>query len=214
MRINQYVAKASGLSRRAADKAIESGQVLVNGRLAETGYNVQNDDVVTFNYQPLKLKPTLTIIFNKPIGYICSRNGQGSQTIYDLLPAKYHNLKPVGRLDKDSSGLLVLTNDGELANQLTHPSFQKEKIYEVKLNKTLTTGDQTQIFEGVKLHDGLSSLRLQGVDKNWKVTMSEGRNRQIRRTFDALGYTVVKLHRIKFGDYQLRSLAKGKTKEI
>jgi 23S rRNA pseudouridine2605 synthase len=118
----------------------------------------------------------------------------------------------VGRLDKDSSGLLLLTNDGQLAYDLTHPSSQKEKIYEIKLEKPLTPGDKTRIEQGLMLEDGVSKLALKSLDKTghtWQVTMHEGRNRQIRRTFATLDYDVQKLHRVQFGPYRLKNLAVG-----
>ncbi len=206
MRINQYVALATGLSRRKADEVITSGKVTVNGKSAETGLQVSAQDEVQLDGKIIIPAETQTILLNKPAGYVCSRQGQGSKTIYDLLPKELHNLKPIGRLDKDSSGLLLLTNDGELANQLTHPSFAKEKIYMVQLDKQLADTDLQQIEKGVQLEDGLSKLKLSGNGTSWTVTMSEGRNRQIRRTFSNLNYEVQKLHRIKFGDYKLGNL--------
>ena len=138
--------------------------------------------------------------------------------MYDLLPAEYQQLKPVGRLDKDSSGLLLLTNDGQLAHELTHPSFQKEKQYVIRLDKELSEADfETITKKGVPLVDGISKFGLDYVnDQNyeWKVTMAEGRNRQIRRTFEALGYHVTKLHRTQFGPYQLHDLQQGKYQVI
>jgi 23S rRNA pseudouridine2605 synthase len=131
-----------------------------------------------------------------------------------LLPAAYHRLKPVGRLDKDSSGLLLLTDDGQLANQLTHPSYQKVKVYQVQLDRNLTNADQEAIEAGVKLEDGLSRLGLSGRGNNWQVQMSEGRNRQIRRTFEALGYRVIKLHRTGFGPASLAELPAGAYREV
>lgn len=215
MRINRFVALATGLSRRAADKLADSGEILVNGRPIKAGKEVAETDQITLHGRRLRLPESRTIMLNKPAGYVCSRNGQGSKTIYDLLPAELHDLKPVGRLDKDSSGLLLMTNNGELAHKLTHPSFQKEKIYEVRLDKPLTPHDWRQITQaGVVLDDGLSRFELTRQDKNnyftWAVTMSEGRNRQIRRTFAALGYMVVKLHRSRFGAYRLGRLGAGK----
>lgn len=127
MRINKFIALASGISRRAADQAIEEGRVQINGTSATAGYDTQPDDVVCLDHQPLQLKQLRTIVLNKPAGYVTSREGQGSKTIYDLLPPSLHHLKAVGRLDKDSSGLLLLTNDGTLAQQLTHPSYQKNE---------------------------------------------------------------------------------------
>jgi 23S rRNA pseudouridine2605 synthase len=214
MRINKYVAQATGLSRRAADAAITEGRVQVNDRIPEQGYDVTETDQVTLDSRlitpPVK---TTTVMMNKPVGYVVSRNGQGSHTVYELLPPAYQNLKPVGRLDKDSSGLLLLTDDGQLAHELTHPSRQKEKVYEIRLYKALTPDDRRTITtKGVQLEDGISTFRLDAAnDQNdeWKAVMSEGRNRQIRRTFEALGYTVKTLHRTHFGPYVLGSLKSG-----
>lgn len=211
MRINAYVALATGMSRRSADTVIKSGRVKVNGHPASIGHAVQAQSTVTLDNTRLSLPDnTTTIVLNKPLGYVTSRAGQGNKTIYELLPKKFHHLKPVGRLDKDSSGLLLLTNDGQLANQLTHPSYAKEKIYEISLDKVLAPSDKAFLERGIKLKDGLSKLKLQGQGSHWTVTISEGRNRQIRRTFAALDYKVVKLHRTSFGYYQLGRLKEGK----
>lgn len=206
MRINKFVAQASGLSRRKADSVIEAGRVTVNGLAAKLGLELSSGDVVALDNKLLVVQPFTTIVLNKPVGYVCSRNGQGNLTIYDLLPKEFHHLKPVGRLDKDSSGLLLLTNDGELAQKLTHPSHQKEKKYEVEFDKELSENDMNKIENGVQLDDGMSRLKLAGAGKRWTVTMHEGRNRQIRRTFEALNYKVIKLHRTQFGPYRLGDL--------
>jgi 23S rRNA pseudouridine2605 synthase len=224
MRINKYVALATGMSRRAADTAIADKRVTVNGAKASKGQEVTDADKVALGGRPIATTAnSVTIMLNKPVGYVVSRDGQGSKTIYDLLPTDLRNLKPVGRLDKDSSGLLLLTNDGNLAHELSHPSFQKEKVYEVGLDKPLTAKDKQKIENGVELEDGVSLLslearvqssekpKLQSLDsKLWFVRMHEGRNRQIRRTFSALGYTVTKLHRTQFGKYGLQSVKDGK----
>ena len=210
MRINKFVAQATGLSRRAVDAAIGKGRITVNGVPAEAGQQIDTSDVVTLDKRPITPPvKTYTLILNKPVGYVVSRDGQGSPTVYDLLPSEYHTLKPVGRLDKDSSGLLLLTNNGELAHQLTHPSFEKEKVYQVELNKPLTSVDREAIEAGVELEDGVSHLGLGGKGAAWTVTISQGRNRQIRRTFAARGYIVIKLHRTQFGPYTLGKLAPG-----
>jgi 23S rRNA pseudouridine2605 synthase len=214
MRINKYVAACTGMSRRAADAIIAEGQVTVNGQPSLTGQDVSASDVVIFNGKPLKLPAKQTILFHKPAGYITSRNGQGNKTIYDLLPFALHQLKPVGRLDKETSGLLILTNDGDLAQQLTHPGFHKVKIYEMTINKPLAPLHRQMISEmGIQLEDGPSKLHLdrltEGNDKAWRVTMHEGRNRQIRRTFASLGYQVTSLHRTQFGNYHLGKLQAG-----
>lgn len=210
MRLNKFIAQTTGASRRAADKMIEAGKVTVNGTQAELAQQVGDSDAVALDGKQLILtEKHQTILLNKPVGYVCSRDGQGSKTIYDLLPKELHRLKPVGRLDKDSSGLLLMTSDGELANMLTHPKFQKEKVYNITLNKSLEPEDKLRISVGVKLEDGYSSLRLKELEneQTWQVTMTEGRNRQIRRTFEALGYKVVKLQRLQFGDFRLGKLA-------
>jgi 23S rRNA pseudouridine2605 synthase len=219
MRLNKYIAQATGLSRRAADIAIEKGRILVNGQMPSLGYEVADTDRVTLDSRPITPSvKTTTIMLNKPPDYVCSRDGQGSKTVYDLLPEDYRPLKTVGRLDKDSSGLLLLTNDGQLAYELTHPKFHKTKVYKIALNKPLTLEDAAKISGGVMLEDGASKLQLEPINKgdtsNWKVTMHEGRNRQIRRTFEALGYTLPKLHRTQFGPYQLESLPSGKFKSL
>ena len=220
MRINKYVALASNLSRRGADAAIADYRVGINGKTAQMGSEVVDGDVVTLDNRVITPPVNrVTVMLNKPTGYIVSKDGQGGDTIYDLLPYEYERLNPVGRLDKDSSGLILLTNDGDLAQELTHPSKQKRKVYEVVLDKPLQPLHRQMISDhGLKLEDGLSKLQLErlkeGDDLSWKVTMSEGRNRQIRRTFGSLDYDVQSLHRTSFGDYQLHDLASGSHKEV
>jgi len=219
MRLNKYVALGTGMSRRDADNAIAEGRIVVDGVRATLGQQVDiSNPNIMYDGEPLTPLPSVvTIMLHKPIGYVCSRDGQGSKTIYDIIPNTYHNLKPVGRLDKDSSGLLLLTNDGTLAYELTHPSFRKEKTYEVALNRNLTTADYESLTSGILLEDGMSKLGLSNdatSKANWIVKIHEGRNRQIRRTFDSLGYKVIKLHRTQFGKYSLDNLASGKIMEI
>ena len=217
MRINQYVALATGISRRRADTLIEQGRVLVNDQVAKPGTTVEVTATVTLDDRRIQAPAkTTTIMLNKPIGYVCSRDGQGSKTVYDLLPSEYQQLKTIGRLDKDSSGLLLLTNDGVLANQLSHPSHEKLKLYEVQLITSLGTAHRKQLLKGVELEDGISTLKTvnQVSDRVYEVTLAEGRNRQIRRTFAAIGHTVQRLHRTQFGPYTLGVLDSGKYKEI
>lgn len=233
MRINKFVASSTHLSRRKAEEAIAAGQVTVNGQPASPGQEVSQTDVVALQGRRLIAPVTnTTIVLNKPVGYVVSRSGQGAPTIYDLLPEQYHRLNPVGRLDKDSSGLLLLTDDGDIANRLTHPSYQKEKLYEVSLDKPLTVEDFKIITEtGVDIGDGrLSRLQLSELgtrnpklghtsysripNSEFRITMREGRNRQIRRTFDVLGYTVQTIHRTHFGPYQLSGLALGEVRKV
>jgi 23S rRNA pseudouridine2605 synthase len=215
MRLNKYVAQSTGLSRRAADEAISQNRVQVNGVLPSAGQQIGDSDVVTLDGSVITppVKST-TILLHKPVGYVCSREGQGSRTVYDLLPAGLHSLKTVGRLDKDSSGLLLMTDDGQLAQQLTHPSFQKIKVYEVEISRPLQPLHRQLIADhGIQLEDGRSQLQLErlkdGDDTRWRVTMHEGRNRQIRRTFEALGYEISRLHRTQFGSYGLGDIRPG-----
>ncbi len=215
MRINKFVALATGMSRRSADTALDNGRVFVNGQRPTPGQDVTDEDSVTLDGRAITTDVKIrTIMLNKPVGFVCSRDGQGSRTIYDILPIEDRTLKPVGRLDKYSSGLLLLTNDGQLAQQLTHPSNRKNKIYEVTLSVDLQPLHRQMIEDhGITLHDGVSKLRLErlhdGNDKAWKVIMHEGRNRQIRRTFAALNYNINSLHRVQLGTYKLGSLKPG-----
>jgi 23S rRNA pseudouridine2605 synthase len=239
MRLNRWLATNLGISRRQADKLINSGAVSVNGVVAALGTTLQDKDCIKLNNQIVEPKTKFTyLLLNKPVGYVCSRQGQGSPTIYELLPKEYWPLKPAGRLDKDSSGLLLLTDDGQLIYNLTHPSSQKTKTYEVQLNKKIEYKDQQAITAGrVKLSDGISQFNIKHIDgakimrphyfgtnedwlvsevskeapwNSYQITMSEGRNRQIRRTFEALGYEVTRLHRTQIGPYKIGGLAPGK----
>lgn len=219
-RLNKYVALSLGVSRRQADDLIASGKITKNNQPAALGARVEASDQVSYQGQNIYPQKNRYIILNKPTGYVCSRRKQDdTPTIYDLLPQDLHNLKPVGRLDKDSSGLILLTNDGDFAFKMTHPSFQKQKRYLVRLDKPLEPLHRQMISDfGVNLPDGNSRLILtrqhEGDENSWIVEMSEGRNRQIRRTFSSLGYTVVKLHRTNFGNYALDDIRRGKFKPV
>lgn len=219
MRLNKFVALSLGVSRRKADELIEQGKILVNGDRAVLGRQISQSDTVLYNSRELHIQPKKLILLHKPVGYLCSRASQGGvPTIYELLPKSLHHLKPVGRLDKDSSGLILLTNDGDFAHQMTHPSFYKIKRYLVTLDQPLQPLHRQIINDfGVQLPDGPSRLTLErqhdGDDRRWIVQMSEGRNRQIRRTFAALGYTVKKLHRTDFGSYSLGGMKRGEFQE-
>lgn len=219
-RLNKHLALTLGISRREADDLIARGDIAINGTVAILGNSITDNDVITVKGKPLATTPSYKYIaFHKPVGYVCSRKAQGDNpTIYDLLPGEMASLKPVGRLDKDSSGLLLLTNDGDFAHQMTHPSFRKVKVYQVILDHALEPLHQQMICDyGVEIGDGTSKLGLEKIDESrqhWIITMSEGRNRQIRRTFLALGYKVVELHRTTFGKYAIGSLEAGETAVI
>lgn len=215
MRLNKWLASNTAYSRRKADDLIASGQVIVNGETANQGMQVTDEDEVKVGLrivEPLK-QEFVTIMLNKPAGVVCSRNGQGAPTVYAYLPMHLHHLDIVGRLDKDTSGLLMLTSDGQLHQRLTHPSYEKEKVYKVTLLKPLTETDESILRQGVQLPDGESKLEIVSLNKErttWIVRMHEGRNRQIRRTFEQLGYTIKALHRSEMGDYKLGKLETGK----
>lgn len=242
IRLNKFLAERLGLSRREADEIISAGRVKVDNRTATLGAKIDNNSKVCYNNKIVPFKTEYTYIaLHKPIGYVCSRHAQGkAPTIYDLLPKQYHSLKTVGRLDKDSSGLILLTNDGDFAYQMTHPKFRKSKVYEVELSKPLQPLHQQMISDfGVMLSDGPSKFTIipstgdepqtnhqassrsststsnnqspMPADRTrFTVVLTEGRNRQIRRTFAALGYQVTRLHRTKFGKFELNLLASGK----
>ena len=219
VRVNKLLAHATGMSRREADNAIESGRVLLNGARAVIGSQARPNDTVQLDNKVINAQSSYTyLLFHKPVDYVCSRKRQGdTATIFELLSPAHQKLKPVGRLDKDSSGLLLLTDDGDFAHRMTHPGFQKQKIYEVSLDHELEPLHQQMINDhGISLEDGNSKLTLERLSDDtrisWRVIMHEGRNRQIRRTFAALGYTVTELHRTQFGPYQLNDLAAGQTR--
>ena len=220
IRLNKFLAERLGISRREADDLIAAGKVLVGGKVAVLGERVDKTQAVCYNEKIIPfLKEYTYLLMNKPVGYVCSRRRQGeTPTIYELLPEKYRELKTVGRLDKDSSGLILLTDDGEFAFRMTHPKFYKVKVYEVELDRSLEPLHQQMIADfGIEIGDGVSKLGLTRLDeerRKFRVEMSEGRNRQIRRTFEALGYMVKKLHRTNFGNYSLEGLKFGEMKEV
>ncbi len=221
-RLNKFLALQLGISRREADILIDSGVVTINNEPIILGARVKTGDTVAVAGKQIASNkiPHIYLQFNKPVGYVCSRRAQGDNpTIYDLIPPEYHALKPVGRLDRNSSGILLLTNDGDFAYQMTHPKFAKIKVYEVELDRDLEPLHQQMISDfGIQLEDGSSQLTLARLHdtlrKAWQVTMSEGRNRQIRRTFAALGYEVKKLHRVQFGNYSLGDMKPGELKNV
>ena len=213
IRLNKFLAERLGVSRREADDLIAAGRILIDEKPAKLGDRIDKNNKVCYNGNIVPFETDfLYIAFHKPIGYVCSRRAQGlAPTLYELLPKEYRKLKTVGRLDKDSSGLILLTNDGDFAFQMTHPKFHKEKIYEVELDRPLEPLHQQMISDyGIMLDDGPSKFLVIRDQDHYIVKLSEGRNRQIRRTFAALGYKVKRLHRIKFGIFELGNLKPGK----
>lgn len=220
IRLNKFLAERLGISRRQADNLIAAGKVTISGETAILGARIDKNDKVCYNKKIIPFEVSYTYIaLNKPMGYVCSKKRQGdTPTIYELLPPELTDLKTVGRLDKDSSGLILLTNDGDFAFSMTHPKFYKDKIYEVELSRALEPLHQQMISDfGVDLPDGKSQMGLSRLDdsrKKWQVVIHEGRNRQIRRTFAALGYEIISLHRVQFGKYKLTGLKPGEFVKI
>jgi len=221
MRLNKFLSSHTDLSRRGADSAIQNGRVTLNGQTAELGVKLTDDDVVALDGQNIvaTTQKPVTLLLNKPVGYVCSKDGQGSPTVYDLIPEKHHNLNIAGRLDKDSSGLVVMTSDGDLLNELTHPSNNKEKVYEVTVDRELTESELSKLIKGVDIGDERPS-KFKSIKKlqrhhsstsnpqssTYEVVLTEGRNRQIRRSFESLGASVIKLARNSIDHYNLNSL--------
>jgi 23S rRNA pseudouridine2605 synthase len=210
-------------SRRKMSEAIKSGRVALNGE-AVTGFNHPVDtqkDKVTLDGIPVatQSQKLIYIMINKPVNTVSTVSDElGRRTVLDLLPQIYkrYRLYPVGRLDKDSTGLILLTNDGELANRLTHPRFENEKEYAVSTDTPMKAAEMRRMEKGIMLEDGMTYpakiTRLKGGD--YSITIHEGRKHQVRRMFEAMGYTVKSLKRIRMGTLQLGSLAAGKFREL
>lgn len=213
MRINKWIAGHSSLGRRTVDELIVQGKITINDIPAELGQEVIGTENIKINGKSVisTNRSSITLLLNKPVGVVCSRAGQGSKTIYDLLPKQYKDLKIAGRLDKESSGLVILSNDGNVIQALTHPTLHKKKVYVVTTNKPLSTSNLIQIEStGVDIDDDRPSVftisPINDQINSYQVELYEGRNRQIRRTIEALGNQVLTLHRIQIGPYTVRDI--------
>ncbi len=219
MRLNKWLVEAGAApARRAADELIKAGGITVDGQPAELGTQVESGQRVELNGQPLIIAPSerRMIALHKPRGVVSSHRRQGKEEIVtDLLPPELRSFKFVGRLDRESEGLMLLTNDGEVAYTLTHPKHEVRRVYEVELDSELTPAHRELLLAGMELEDGLSSfLSLTDLrPKTYRLELQEGRNRQIRRTLGALGYDVVRLKRVSHGPYELGTLASGDWEE-
>ncbi len=218
MRINKFLAEKGIASRRHADEMIQAGRVQINGELATLGANVTTDDEILVDGQPIECKELdyKYYIMNKPKGVICSvSDDRGRKTVMDLLPRETGRIFPVGRLDYATEGLLILTNDGDLAFRLTHPKNEIPKTYMVKIEGTLTEKDLNPIRSGIEL-DGVLTKKCKAhiVETNKAytkvhITITEGKNRQVRRMFEAIGKNVEFLKRISIGQLKLSGLNRG-----
>lgn len=215
--MNKFLANAGVCSRRDADKYIAAGVVTVNGEIiTELGHKVLRSDVVLFHDQQVKAEKKVYVLLNKPKGYVTtSEDPQNRKTVMDLVAkACRERIYPVGRLDRNTTGVLLLTNDGELASKLTHPMFLKKKIYHVYLDRNVTAGDIRQIAEGITLEDG--DIKADAIDyasdtdkKQVGIEIHSGRNRIVRRIFESLGYHVVKLDRVYFAGLTKKNVKRG-----
>ncbi len=213
MRLQKYLSKAGICSRRKAEEAMGQGLVKVNGKVvSELGTKVDIDkDIIEYKNKPVKIdNEFIYIALNKPEGYVTSCKDSNSKTVIELIDIK-KRIYPVGRLDKDTSGLLLLTNDGELHNKLLHPSFDHEKEYEVHVKNKISDGELLQMENGIYL-DGRKTrnAKIKRISEtSFYILLKEGRNRQIRRMVEKTGNKVVKLKRIRFANITLNSLKKG-----
>ncbi|WP_020675740.1 pseudouridine synthase [Geopsychrobacter electrodiphilus] len=218
-RLQKLISRSGLMSRRQAEVKIRQGLVSIDGRIAQLGESADPalEEVRVEGAQLQFDSHTLTLILNKPTGYICTMNDpQNRRLASDLLPKELGRLYPVGRLDYNTEGLLLLTNDGELAQHLTHPSHQVTKTYLVKVRGWLDDAGRNKLETGVPLDDGLtapatvSAVRRSGKNCWFELTLGEGRNRQVRRMCDAIGLSVIRLKRIALGDLHLGELETGK----
>lgn len=211
IRINRYLAERGHCSRRQADELILKGVVSVNGAPVKPGAKVSETDTVSVNGKTISSPARLTyILLNKPVGYISTTDRRAEDTVLDLVPRTVR-LYPVGRLDVNSSGLLILTNDGALTNRLTHPRYEHEKEYEVQVDKSLTEDALSALRTGVILDrkKTLPAKVKKMRDRSFVIALRQGRNRQIRRMCESLGYTVTALRRTRVLSLTLDNLGAG-----
>jgi 23S rRNA pseudouridine2605 synthase len=218
VRLNKYISNAGVCSRRDADKLIQEGKVKVNGQIVtELGHQINPGDEVRVSGKVVKAEEHVYILLNKPRGFITTtKDEKDRDTVMDLIKgASRERVYPVGRLDRNTSGVLLLTNDGELTNALIHPSNKVPKVYSAKLNKHLAKGDFIKIMEGIELEDGFVDVDdLAYADPKDKsvvgIQIHSGKNRVIRRLFESLGYEVEKLDRVMFSILTKKDLPRGK----
>ena len=217
IRLNKYLANAGVCSRREADEFIAAGVVKVNGEIVtELGTKVKRSDVVHFHDQQISIEKKVYVLLNKPKDYVTtSDDPQNRKTVMDLVKdACRERIYPVGRLDRNTTGVLLLTNDGELASKLTHPQYLKKKVYHVWLDKNVTAADMRLIADGVTLDDG--EIRADAIEyasatdrKQVGIEIHSGRNRIVRRIFESLGYKVLKLDRVFFAGLTKKNVRRG-----
>lgn len=222
MRINKFLAECGVASRRGCDKLIEEGAIKVNGKVCSLGQEVGENDCVTVNGERVVRKEKMVYyIMNKPKGYVCTvKDDKGRKTVMDLLPKNIGRVYPIGRLDYDTEGLLLFTNDGDLSFRLTHPRNEIPKTYSAKIEGTVTENELDEIRAGVVI-DGHKTkrcnARIAETDKSYTkiiLTITEGRNRQVRKMFEAIGKNVAFLKRIKIGELTISGLNRGECRPL
>ncbi|MCC9165330.1 rRNA pseudouridine synthase [Pontibacter sp. XAAS-A31] len=216
IRLNRYIANAGVCSRREADSLIESGEIKVNGEvITEMGYKVKPSDTIQYGKKILNREKLVYVLLNKPKDFITTtEDPEGRKTVMSLVEkASSERIFPVGRLDRNTTGLLLFTNDGELAQKLTHPSNDVRKIYQVELDKPITKEDFAKVAEGVELEDGKAEVddvaMLGDTKKFLGLEIHIGRNRIVRRIFEHLGYEVVTLDRVQYAGLTKKDLPRG-----
>lgn len=223
MRLQKFLANAGVSSRRKAEELIARGRVKVNGRVVtELGTKVDDaKDVVAVDGKKIESAETIWIALHKPRGYLSTRRDpQGRPTVYDLLPPSLHGLFYVGRLDLDSEGLLLLTNDGDTANRMLHPRYEVERVYEILVRGEVKPDKIDMLLDGVELDDGVAtaeSVKVLGVTRNemrMRLTLREGKKREVRRMLWAVGHKVLRLKRLSYGPIKLGRLAEGKWRKL
>ena len=222
MRLNKFLAACGVASRRDCDELIKQGRVKINGKVASLGMEADEGDEVTVDGNKVVLKKNEYYILNKPKGYLSTVSDEkGRKTVMDLMPANVGRIYPVGRLDYDSEGLLILTTDGELAQRLTHPKNEVPKTYLVKIEGTATEATLNPIRSGIEIEGGYVTKKCKAhiVETNKEytkihITITEGKNREIRKMFAAIGREVTLLKRIKVGELTLRGLDREEWRKL
>ncbi len=221
VRLNKYISNAGVCSRRAADNLILEGRVKVNNSIVkELGVKVNADDKIQVDNETILHEKKTYLLVNKPRNVICTKSDEkGRKSIMDLLPERFQHLYPVGRLDRNTTGVILMTNDGTLTQNLLHPSKKINKVYKVKVEKRLTQEEMNKMVSGVELEDGKSNFnKLSELDEDeffrYGIEIHSGKNRIIRRMFEAMDNRVLKLDRVMFHTFEKRGIPLGSFREV
>ena len=221
IRLNKYISNAGVCSRRAADNLILEGRVKVNNSVVKgLGVKVNTEDKVQVDNKTIIFEKKTYLLVNKPRNVICTKSDEkGRKSIMDLLPERFQHLYPVGRLDRNTTGIILMTNDGTLTQNLLHPSKKINKVYKVKVEKRLTQEEMNKMVSGIELEDGLSKFnKLSELEEDdffrYGIEIHSGKNRIIRRMFEAIGNRVLKLDRVMFHTFEKRGIPLGSFREV